>query len=611
MKLHPLILIPGLVWIINICTSPVLLSAGLSDSLRESWADLPDTLYVKSLLDYAYSSYRTDPETSLSLTQEAIAMSEKEGFSKLMARGYSLAGVLLKNKGDYSSALQYHINSLHINERLQIKAALASNYNDIGIVYKSMENYEKALEAYLQANTIATELGMQRGMVMTLNNIGTIYEALDDNSNSIQYYQQAYSLAIEFDIMDAQAIVLNNLGEIHAQIGEGEQAREFFHKTLAIDQQTGDRIGSVSSLLNIAATYIFESRYDSASKYLQQAQDLAIELRATQLMIHVLKSYTSMYEKQGNYQKAFEHASIAQAYQDSLFNETQAKLLAEAEARFEAGKKDREIELLRQEQFLKEVEIKSHKAERLALISLILLGAISGYYLYRRHKSKQQHLFNQKMIRQKEEFLNTIVETQEQERKRIAKDLHDGIGQMLSGVKLALATIEQSDELRKKNKQKIGELKNIVDEACSEVRTISHQMMPRVLQEDGLIAAISEMLEKVFRHTNVEYLFEHHNITQRFQENIEIGLYRICQELINNIIKHSDATKVTVQLIKTKKLLILIVEDNGKGMEPAGLDRQGIGLMNITSRVETIQGEFNLEPSPESGTLATIRIPIE
>ncbi len=137
--------------------------------------------------------------------------------------------------------------------------------------------------------------------------------------------------------------------------------------------------------------------------------------------------------------------------------------------------------------------------------------------------------------------------------------------------------------------------------------------MPRVLGEMGLIPALADMLEKSLGLTEIKYEFEHHNIgEQRFTESIEISLYRICQELINNIIKHSEARAVSVQLLKTKTHLVLVVEDNGKGFkwnDPNS--RNGIGLMNINSRAQAIHGEVNYEPSPQQGTVATIRVPLD
>lgn len=610
--MHRLFFIYLLLPIITICLLlPCPVSAQLSDSLYNEWNKLNDSTKVEAYLLYVQKNYRNEPDICYKLATEAIEISSINELKHSLSKAYSLTGVILKNKGDFSLALENHHQSLRLNEELGSRHALATNYNDIGIVYKSMGEYEKALDVYLKANALALELDLKRGVVMTLNNIGTIYEALNNSENSIAYYNQAYSKAVEYEIIDAQAIALNNLGETYANKGDGILARRYFKETLEIDRKTGDLIGSVSSMLNIAATYIGSKKFDSASYFYENAKTIANDLGAKQLMLQVYNGYTKMYQDMGNYRMAFSSLQTARSYQDSLYNENRIKQLAEVEAKYEADKKDQEIKMLRQEQIIKTIEIKQHEAERFALISLIFLGILILIFLYKRYQNKQQQQFNAKILRQKEEHLAAIVETQEQERKRIAKDLHDGVGQTLSGVKLALSAIEQSNEVTSNKQRTISELKNIVDEACSEVRTISHQMMPRVLQEEGLIPAIADMLEKSFRFANIDYQFEHFGISERFKESIEIGLYRISQELVNNIIKHSGADKVTVQLIKSRKMLVLIVEDNGKGLPKTPDKSKGIGLMSISSRVETIHGEFNLEPSPHSGTLATIRIPIE
>lgn len=295
-----------------------------------------------------------------------------------------------------------------------------------------------------------------------------------------------------------------------------------------------------------------------------------------------------------------------------MYNETRAGQLAEVEARYEAKKKDQEIAMLEQDRLLNEISKKQYQAERIALISLMVLGAMIIWYLFKRNKNRQNELFNRKMLKQKEEHLKAIVETQENEQKRIAKDLHDGIGQSLSGIRLSMENL--SLKLEKKLPEESTQLKTLtstIDNACKEVRAISHQMMPRILQEDGLIPAIEDMLEKSFQFSSTNYEFEYFGINSRFKENIEVSLYRIAQELVNNIIKHSGANLVHVQLFKRNKILILLIEDNGSGFQFDALKSSGIGLMNITSRVETVNGEFNLEPSPKSGTLATIRIPIK
>ncbi|MDA3943889.1 MAG: sensor histidine kinase [Bacteroidetes bacterium] len=570
-----------------------------------------DSATIASIIKLSTQLYRNDPDKALSLTSKALELATANQNVFLQSRAHSITGVILKNQGKFAEALSSHYKSKEINDSLNLLPALASNYNDIGIIYKTMGEFDIALESYLKSNAICVEIGLDRGTIMSFNNIGTIYEAKNDSEKAIYYYNLAYDKAVESEILDAQAIALNNLGEIYATEGDGKTAQDFFRRTLAIDQKTNDKVGSSYSILNLAGTFIGQRAWDSALFYYDKAEHLAHELEANQLFIHVYHGKTKVMEDQGKFEKALEMNRLAEAFKDSLYNETRTQQLAEAEARYEAKKKDQEIALLEQDRMLKDLTIKQHYAERIALMSLIVLGALIIWYLFKRNKARQNELFSRKLIKQKELNLKTIVETQETERKRIAKDLHDGIGQTLSGIRLAMESLSLNLKYNlPEESEQIKTLTQHIDGACKEVRAISHQMMPRILQEDGLIPAIEDMLEKSFKYSSITYQYEHFGIDKRFSENVEVSLYRIAQELINNIIKHSGANRVQVQLFRLKKMLVLLIEDNGSGFEFEKQKNKGIGLMNITSRVETVHGEFNLEPSPDSGTLATIRIPI-
>lgn len=584
-----------------------------TDTISE-WIDRPvtDSIQASRLLDFSLTVYREYPEKALKSVNQSYQFARKSHNPYLLSRAYSIQGMILKNKGQYAEALANHLKSKTINDSLGKKNALASNYNDIGIVYKLMKEYDKALDSYRQANALSVELDLKKGVVMTLNNMGTIYEAKGDNQNAIIYYERALDKANEYEIDDAKAIALNNLGETYASLGNNKKAKEYFKKTLTIDLRSKDKIGSIYSMLNIAGTFIGEKKYDSAALLYLSSEATAREMGANQLLIHVYYGLTKVYEDNKDYKNALHYQKLITLFQDSLYNETRARQLAEVESKYESLKKDREIDALKQEQFIQDLKIEQHKAERIAWLSLFFIGIFILYYLYKRFRIRQKEIFTRQLLQQKESHLRAVVEAQENERKRIAKDLHDGVGQTLSGIRLAMQNLSQQIKtLSQDEKEKMSTLTNIVDGACTEVRSISHQMMPRVLQQEGLIPALADMLEKSFRLSPIHYNFENFGIESRFAESIEIGLYRIAQELINNIIKHSEANEVSVQLFKASKTLVLLIEDNGKGFVLNDLKRKGIGLMNISSRVETIHGEFNLEPSPQSGTLATIRIPIE
>ena len=243
------------------------------------------------------------------------------------------------------------------------------------------------------------------------------------------------------------------------------------------------------------------------------------------------------------------------------------------------------------------------------LIGLVIVAVLGSTSIMQRNKRKAQAEKDAAIIEERDKGTQAVFIAQEEERKRISKDLHDGVGQQLSGLKMAFQKVSKGllSENPKRSKE-LEKLSGILSESADEVRSISHQMMPKSLIELGLIEAVGDMLQKGLGMTGIEYDFEHFGITERLAENIEVSLYRVCQELINNIIKHSEAKKVHVQLFKNQKKVIMVVEDDGKGIKAKNVNGQG--LLNMRSRVNTLKGEINLEASPNSGTLATIRIPI-
>ena len=162
------------------------------------------------------------------------------------------------------------------------------------------------------------------------------------------------------------------------------------------------------------------------------------------------------------------------------------------------------------------------------------------------------------------------------------------------------------DGMQDEDKEAVGAISDSVDNVASDVRSISHQMMPRAIGELGLVLAIADMLDKSLSLSDIKHYFEHFKVEgKRYEKRIELATYRICQELINNIIKHSNASEAAVQLLENRGHIVMIVEDNGKEFD---MDQQkdGIGLMNIPSRLNTINGEANWDPSAGSGTAATV-----
>jgi signal transduction histidine kinase len=212
----------------------------------------------------------------------------------------------------------------------------------------------------------------------------------------------------------------------------------------------------------------------------------------------------------------------------------------------------------------------------------------------------------------KSEFLalNSIIEGQEMERKRIARELHDGIGPLLSTLKIKLSNIE-GELLGPGNEDLQARFANsyrLIDEASDDLRSISHNLLPKVLLDFGLIEALESLADKIRTTKNIEITYIFTGSPQRFDQVVELGIYRVCQELINNTLKHARAKSITLQLVKLEHMLRIIYEDNGVGFNPLE-NRPGLGIMNIENRINALRGVMNIDSLPRKGMTAMIEVP--
>jgi PAS domain S-box-containing protein len=209
------------------------------------------------------------------------------------------------------------------------------------------------------------------------------------------------------------------------------------------------------------------------------------------------------------------------------------------------------------------------------------------------------------------ELLNAIVQGEEKERIRLAKDLHDGLSPLLSSVRNNLEAINFTEGKTESRKQKYLDnsillLQNSIDE----VRTMSKDLMPSSLEDYGLVTALQQLCERIDKTVNIKINFYQSGSKLKFNNSIEIALYRIAQELLNNSIKHSKTSEINIHLVKHKNSVVLSLEDKGKGFIYNENQNKGFGLKNITSRVKSLNGFCSVDSRPGKGTLTTIEIPI-
>jgi signal transduction histidine kinase len=550
-------------------------------------------------------------DEGIALSDSALSMAQNR-WNTLCGSALVNKGVCYRFKGESDRALENYLEAIEIYKELGDREQVGTVYNNIGVIFMSLEDYDPAMRYYGKALEIQNELGLIKGQAEVFNNMAIIQAYQSKFDSSLFYFQKSLDLEVQRGSKKGMSECINNIGTVYNMMGKPNKAIEQIERSVALDAEMGNIQGQLASINTIAEIYIENGQSQKAIAQLERTERLSSEIDSKFDRKTAYANLSAAYENLEDYQKALLYQKKHSALRDSILDEKQTDKIAEMETKFKTQEAEQELEL----KSLKVEEQKASLSARKNLIIALVVGLLAilafAFIFYQQYRSRKNAELQQAIIREQQKGLDAVIQATEDERRRIAKDLHDGIGQQLSGLKLSISQIGHSlaEKGAEEEKLKIDKLASGLDSAAAEVRGISHQMMPRALEELGLVAAIDDMLSKSFGNSQTAYRFEHFKVQEkRFAENVEIGLFRICQELVNNIIKHANANEVSVQLIRNKKHLILIVEDNGVGFN-SELKKDGIGLRNISSRVQTANGEINYQPSPESGTVATIRIPV-
>lgn len=337
--------------------------------------------------------------------------------------------------------------------------------------------------------------------------------------------------------------------------------------------------------------------------------------KSSQLM-NLYTLLSEMYVDTKDYKNAFATKELEYKLRDKISSEKMQKNIAELEVKYDTEKKEREI--LAQ----KSVIQKKNTQRNYILFGFIALGIITILtILFFRNKLKlQKTIAAQTEAIQKQEIielqqknkllaLNSMIEGQEAERLRIANDLHDSLGGLLSTVKAHFTTIQKEiEQLEELNLTK--KTNDLIDEACIEVRRISHNMMPHALSISGLQGALEDLGEQL-NEQGYKTSVEINNLPKNINETKKAMMYRLIQEIISNTRKHAEAKSILIQLIGHNNEISLIVEDDGKGFDYSkAIEKGGLGLKSINSRVEFLDGNIDWDTQTNKGTTITINIPV-
>lgn len=547
-------------------------------------------------------------EKALDYGNKALSIFKNLNDSLEIANTYNNIGIVFDQKGQNEKALLQLFDALKYYEALGDKGGIAQAANNIGVVYKKEKNYEKVIEYYKRSLAIYQEINHGFGIAATEVNIGSVFLDMKSYQAAIDYSEKALEGFEALNIQQYIPYALENLGLAHKKLKNYELAETFHKRALEFYEEYDNKKEKAFTLNSLADIFLKTNRIQQAESFAKQSLKRAEEISAQEEVRNANLTLSEIYEIKGDFPNAYKHHKTFTEIKDTLFEIEKTERIAELNTRYETEKKEKENIQLKSENEIQTLTISKKQSQLIGLGLGTLLLLLIGALLFNRRNLKEKAKLVEQELTFQEQTTQLTIEAQEKERKRISKDLHDGIGQQLSGLKMAWSQLSSKiKNTSETDATTLNKLTNVLDDAANDVRNISHQMMPRALEEFGLISAIDDMLEKSFSSSNIKYEFEHFGIKNRFPEKIEIGLYRIAQELTNNILKHSKASEVGVQLFQNKKNLVLVVEDNGSGFD-LKKNKSGHGMANINYRSRAIGGTVNVESAIGDGTLVTVRI---
>lgn len=575
----------------------------------------------------------------------------KEGY---ISRSYNSLGVLKSMQYQNDSALFYFEKSYQakLSQKVQDPESIVASLINLGFTAFKSSKFEESLSYFLNALSKAEERNLELRQSQIHSGLGNVYQELNKLEDSRIHLRKTLAYGTKANDHNAIGNSLHNLGMTY-KVEEPDSAIYYYKKSLLSYQKTGNKDGIGLSAMNTGDALINDKRLTDALNYYLQAHKNYLSLGNRRRIIDSENRLAKAHFELGNYSKARSYMDDVLAYYDtndelessskaySLLSQISEKTgdinLALSSQRTHQLLKDSLNRLLynkdvaeittKYETEVKEAEIENQKViiqrkvdqNKSILISSILGGLflIVGIFALLQRFKKNKKIAEQKEVMQSQKIqqlekekkilsMNAMIEGQEAERSRIAKDLHDGLGGLLSTVKAHFSNIQS--EIQKIEKINVYNRANeLVDEACDEVRRISHNLMPGALRLEGLEAAVqhlgAEMNEAHPFSVNVETV----SFDTRMEETKEVFVYRIIQEALNNIIKHAEAKRVLIQMSETTDEYHFIIEDDGKGFDPLQVE-SGLGLKSIQSRVDFLKGKLDIDTRVGVGTTLSFHI---
>lgn len=532
----------------------------------------------------------------------------------IRAKALSNKGELFYQGGDFKEALNcyleaeklYYINN-KIDGLITIYSAMGSLYDKILQPEKREQINDKAFSLVEFTNDTVSKIKAYTAKANNLSNENKFQEA-------IQYYQITLVLAQNIHNKSLEHVAFYDLGFTYSRMEDYQKAIEMYGKSLDAAKQAGNLIDTGDALYKLGLMYYYSKNLEKSREILAEAMKIADLINSNILRRNIYDVLYSVEETDNNFKKAYEYLNKYVDVEFEIFSEEDQRQVNFLKAAFDTEKREFQITKLEAEKEIQKLKLNKQRWFIFSLLMILLFVLLFTVFiirhnLYKQKLSEKQKLLGEQKISEleKEQQLlvaKTLLQGEEKERTRIATDLHDGLGGLLSGVKINLSHMKESAYLTEEQVSLFNEVLLRIDTSMMELRRIAHNMTPETLYNYGLKIAFYDFCIGVSSKGSPEITFNFFGEEIRLSRELELSFYRIGQELINNAIKHAGASVINLQLFGEKNRIALQVFDNGCGFEPDKVKNssKGQGLLNIKNRVSAFGGKFEINSQPGQGT---------
>lgn len=547
-------------------------------------------------------------DSSLLLNKQAIQISHELNDDLLLAKATANTGNCFNYLGQYDSAAYYYETAKSYFEKIQDGYFVARMNDLIQNVFWKLNQFAKGISYGKEASQYFRTEGKEMELGQALVNLANNYQSLQIVDSAMSCYKEGLAIGQRTGFKRLELTCLLGLGAIYFHRYEAENMQPFYQKSFALSKEISDVEGEIISGRGMALYYLLKKDFAKAKNYISESIRMADSVDLKSEKVAGLKVMANILFASNDIVGAEKLLDSSQVLENQLTGEEIQNKTLLIEKKFETQKKETQIQLQKAQLRHKNTLNYVFAGTALAILLISLLG-------YRNYKNKQRLQQTKIDELEKEKQLTAteaVLKGEEQERTRLAKDLHDGLGGMLSGIKFSLSNMKGNLIMTPDNAQAFERSIDMLDSSIKEMRRVAHNMMPEVLVKYGLDTALKEFCNEIDQsgviHTN------YHSMGMdkiSVEQTSAITIYRIVQELVNNAIKHAAATNVLVQTqySETEKNISITVEDDGKGFDKEALKKaSGIGWSNIQNRVDFLKGKIDVQTGEGKGTSVLIEV---